>query len=116
MTNDIYQLENKNKNIMENILDIKKTYLSHFTDFKNSLNGGKAKPVHELRRSAISKFSELQFPTTRDEEWKYTNISPLLKHDFVPVQKSAEDYEFEVNHFLFDKMEHSLIVFINGMY
>src|SRR4030067_642758 len=34
MTNDIYQLENKNKNIMENILDIKKTYLSHFTDFE----------------------------------------------------------------------------------
>ncbi|OGU52412.1 MAG: Fe-S cluster assembly protein SufD [Ignavibacteria bacterium GWC2_35_8] len=101
---------------MENTLDIKKLFLSHFADFENSLNGGKAKPVHELRRSAISKFSELQFPTTRDEEWKYTNISPLLKHDFVPVQKSAEDYEFEVNHFLFDKMEHSLIVFINGMY
>ena len=101
---------------MENTLDIKKLFLSHFADFENSLNGGKAKPVHELRRSAISKFSELQFPTTRDEEWKYTNISPLLKHDFVPVQKSAEDYDVEVNHFLFDKMEHSLIVFINGMY
>jgi len=68
---------------MENTLDIKKLFLSHFADFENSLNGGKAKPVHELRRSAISKFSELQFPTTRDEEWKYTNISPLLKHDFV---------------------------------
>ena len=116
MTNDIYQLENKNKNIMENILDIKKTYLSHFTDFENSLNGGKSKPVHELRKSAISKFSDLQFPTTRDEEWKYTNISPLFNHTFKPARKSAKDYDVKVTPFLFDKMEHSLLVFINVIY
>ena len=101
---------------MENILDIKKTYLSHFTDFENSLNGGKSKPVHELRKSAISKFSDLQFPTTRDEEWKYTNISPLFNHTFKPARKSAKDYDVKVTPFLFDKMEHSLLVFINGIY
>ena len=101
---------------MENTLDIKKLFLSHFVDFENSLNGGKAKPVHGLRKSAISKFSELQFPTTKDEEWKYTNISPLLKHDFVPALTSAEDYDVKVAHFLFDKMEHSLLVFVNGMF
>jgi Fe-S cluster assembly protein SufD len=80
------------------------------------LNGGSSKSVHELRKSAISKFSELQFPTTRDEEWKYTNIAPLLKHTFQPAQKPTEDYDIKVNHFLFNKMEHSLIVFINGSY
>lgn len=101
---------------MEKISEIKNHYLSHFTDFENSLNGGKSKPVHELRKSAISNFSRLQFPTTRDEEWKYTNIAPLLRHTFKPAQKSAEDYDVKVNHFLFDTMEHSLIVFVNGMY
>jgi len=101
---------------MENTLEIKKLFLSQFIDFENSLNGGKSKPVHDLRKSAISNFSDLQFPTTRDEEWKYTNISPLLKHTFVPSQKSPEDYDVKVNQFLFDKMEHSLIVFVNGMY
>ncbi len=101
---------------MEKTLDIKKTFLTQFTDFENSLNGGKSKPVHELRKSAIANFSELQFPTTRDEEWKYTNISPLLKHTFTPPQKTAADSNVNVNQFLFDKMEHSLLVFVNGMY
>ncbi len=101
---------------MEKTLDIKKTYLTQFTDFEKSLNGGKSKPVHELRKSAIANFSELQFPTTRDEEWKYTNISPLLKHTFTPPQKTVADSNVNVNQFLFDKMEHSLLVFVNGMY
>src|SRR3989339_518970 len=99
---------------MEKIAEIKNQYLSHFRDFENSLNGGKSKPVHDLRKSAISNFSDLQFPTTRDEEWKYTNIAPLLKHTFRPAQKPTEDYDIKVSHFLFDKMEHSLIVFVNG--
>ncbi len=102
--------------MMENTLENKKIYLSHFDKFENSLNGDKSKPVHELRKLAITKFSELQFPTTRDEEWKYTNISPLLKHSFVPALKVEEDYNIQVNHFLFDKMEHSLLVFVNGMF
>lgn len=101
---------------MENTLDIKKHYLSHFADFENSLNGGKAKPVHELRKSAISIFSELQFPTTKDEEWKYTNISPIFKHEFIPTEKLPKDKNIRVGHFLFNKMEHSLIVFVNGIY
>ena len=101
---------------MENTLENKKIYLSHFDEFENSLNGNKSKTVHELRKLAITKFSELQFPTTRDEEWKYTNISPLLKHSFVPALKVEEDYNIQVNHFLFDKMEHSLLVFVNGLF
>ncbi len=101
---------------MENTSDIKKHYLSHFADFENSLNGGKTKPVHELRKSAITNFSDLQFPTTKDEEWKYTNISPLFKHDFMPADKLTKDNNIKGDHFLFDKMKRGLIVFVNGMY
>lgn len=101
---------------MENTLENKKIFLSHFDEFENSLNGNKSKTVNELRKLAITKFSELQFPTTRDEEWKYTNISPLLKHSFVPALKVEEDYNIQVNHFLFDKMEHSFLVFVNGLF
>lgn len=101
---------------MENTLEIKKHYLSHFADFENRLNGGKLKPVHQLRKSAISNFSEIEFPTTKDEEWKYTNISPLLKYTFQPAQQPLKELDVKVSHFLFNRMEHSLIVFINGIY
>ena len=31
-----------------------------------------------LRRSAIARFAEMGFPTTRDEDWRYTNLAPLV--------------------------------------
>ena len=42
-------------------------------------------PIHKKRKEALSNFSRLDFPTQKDEEWKYTNISPLLKHNFFPI-------------------------------
>ena len=32
-----------------------------------------------LRRRAIDRFSETGFPTTRDEEWRYTNVTALAR-------------------------------------
>ena len=42
--------------------------------------------LKHLRANAIAQFERLGFPTTRNEEWKYTNIAPILKHDFRPAQ------------------------------
>ena len=36
----------------------------------------------ELRADAIARFSELGFPSTRLEEWRYTNVAPLAKLAF----------------------------------
>ncbi|MCS7315071.1 MAG: Fe-S cluster assembly protein SufD [Bryobacterales bacterium] len=38
-----------------------------------------------LRRTALSRFAELGFPTTRVEEWKYTNLAPLARTVFEPA-------------------------------
>ncbi len=38
--------------------------------------------LHGLRRSALSRFAELGLPTTRWEEWKYTNLAPLARTAF----------------------------------
>jgi Fe-S cluster assembly protein SufD len=34
------------------------------------------------RRAAIARFAELGFPTTRDEDWRYTNLAPLAATAF----------------------------------
>ena len=36
----------------------------------------------ELRRSAMASFAERGFPTTRDEDWRYTNLSSLTATPF----------------------------------
>ncbi|NNJ52377.1 MAG: Fe-S cluster assembly protein SufD [Ignavibacteriaceae bacterium] len=101
---------------MEKTIDIKDWYISNFGEFEKRLNGGKEKFIHEKRKAALSNFSKLQFPSTKDEEWKYTSIAPLLKHNFVPsIEKQSVSNDL-IKSKLFDEMEHSLIVFINGRY
>ena len=52
-------------------------YLSVFKDFEERLNGETQSPLHQLRREAIERFGNSGFPTSKDEEWRFTNIAPL---------------------------------------
>ena len=38
--------------------------------------------LQSLRRDALREFETLGFPTTRDEDWKYTNVAPLARQRF----------------------------------
>lgn len=98
---------------MENKTDIKQYFINQFQEFERSLNGEKDSHFHQMRKSALDEFSKLPIPTQKDEEWKYTNISPLLKHNFVSAKK-AKVNSAKINKFLFDQLEHSLMVFVNG--
>jgi Fe-S cluster assembly protein SufD len=67
-------------------------YKSRFDTFERSLNGGSQTELHQLRREAIGRFLETGFPTTRHEEWKFTNVLPIAKIGFEPLfRHSAED-------------------------
>jgi Fe-S cluster assembly protein SufD len=41
----------------------------------------------EIRRAAMERLREIGFPTVRDEDWKYTNVAPILK---VPFMETSE--------------------------
>jgi Fe-S cluster assembly protein SufD len=102
---------------MDKMIEIKDWYISNFGEFEKRLNGGKENFIHQIRKDALSDFSRLDFPTTKDEEWKYTSIAPLLKYNFVPSvsdqKKISKDF---IQSLLFNEMEHSLLIFINGRY
>ena len=44
-----------------------------------------------IRKAAMARFAELGFPTTRDEEWRFTNVSRIA--DGTPLSTN----EFEVS-------------------
>jgi Fe-S cluster assembly protein SufD len=98
------------------IKDIKNWYIDNFGRFENGLNGGISAPIHKIRKDAISTFSKLEFPTTRNEEWKYTSIAPLLKHTFTPAENNITISKVKVRENLFNELEHSLLVFVNGYF
>ena len=62
--------------------DTQNHYQLEFKQFEN--NGASSVPawVHELRKLAIAQFAERGFPTTKEENWRFTNISPISKTPF----------------------------------
>ena len=64
-----------------------------------------------LRRNAFERFAELGFPTTHDEDWKYTNVSAIAKTRFEPGELAvAEPDRFP----LADMGCATRLVFVNG--
>jgi len=50
----------------------------------------KAEPwVQELREAAFRRFTELGFPTTHDEEWRFTNVAPIARVSFQPFLEKS---------------------------
>ncbi len=73
--------------------------------------------VFPLRKAAISRFAEQGFPTTRDEDWRFTNVAPLAKLPFKPIfqppAKSGVRRE-ELAGLTFGRIPANRMVFING--
>jgi len=64
-------------------------FLQGFERF--SANGGAAAPdaVRSLRLSAIARFETLGFPTTRNEDWHFTSVSPIAEGGFAPLTTAS---------------------------
>ncbi|MBK8911681.1 MAG: Fe-S cluster assembly protein SufD [Chlorobi bacterium] len=61
------------------------SFLKNFALLEQSLNGESELPLHLVRRRSLERFTALGFPTTRDEDWRFTNITPLTSTHFRPV-------------------------------
>jgi Fe-S cluster assembly protein SufD len=64
-------------------------YRSRFERFEKSLNGEASSDLHRLRRAAIARLGELGFPTTREEEWRFTNVTPIARKQFTPAPRPS---------------------------
>ena len=58
------------------------TYLESFTEFQKRAAGRDLPWLRNLRESAFARFCEVGFPTTHDEDWRFTNVSGIAKTSF----------------------------------
>ncbi|OBX23580.1 MULTISPECIES: Fe-S cluster assembly protein SufD [Bizionia] len=74
-------------------------------------------PVHDIRSEAIKTFETNGFPGKKDEDWKYTSLKSVLKHDYsvFPKQENALDYQDVKKYFIHD-IDTYKIVFVDGKY
>ncbi len=73
----------------------------------------------EESEKALAKLVDVKFPTTKDEDWRFTNIAPILKSGFTPAVKndSADENLNEIiNRNYYSELESHKIVFINGFF
>jgi len=92
------------------------SYLSGFKEFKKKDVFSRIGKIAELRESAINKFSELGFPTVMDEDWRFTNLTPILKANFKITDNGINIDPDILNTFLINDLETFLLVFVNGRF
>ncbi len=58
---------------------------NYLDDHKRFLHerGEEPREIAELRRAGIARFAVKGFPTTREEDWRFTNVAPIARACFV---------------------------------
>ena len=96
--------------------DSKKKFIELFHLYENTLNGQKDYAGHTVQKAAIQRLSnEVDFPSRKNEDWKYTNIAELLQQQY-QQPKLVDITAADIKPFLFEGLEASLLVFVNGKY
>ncbi len=62
------------------VSDAVEPYAIAFEKLRGELPGGDR--VTELRRGAMQRFGEIGFPDVRQEEWRFTDVSPIARTEF----------------------------------
>ncbi len=72
--------------------------------------------VFPIRKAAMARFADLGFPTTHDEDWRFTNVAPIARLPFKPVFGYERDGldAAAIKQFHFAGLKGSRLVFVNG--
>lgn len=71
--------------------------------------------VLPLRKAGMARFAELGFPTTKMEDWRFTNVAPIAKLPFIPAGSGGAVDAQAIDKFAFSKIEGSRLVFVDGI-
>ena len=83
--------------------------VAHYQSCFNNLVG--TDELLSLRQKAIEHFADAGFPTTKDEEWAFTNIAPLTRVDFELAKPAHPPTAITLATSFYSELE---LVFING--
>ena len=92
-------------------------YFEGFVEFEKNAPGNDITWLKELRQEAITRFAELGFPTTGDEDWRFTNTAPIARTSFqLSDNGHVRISQNELKSLTFPGLEYTRLVFVNGRY
>src|SRR5574341_257188 len=102
---------------MSSAAQAKTFYESHFSEMEEGgKRNGKAW-IRNVRERAMSRFNDLGFPTSRDEEWKYTDVAPIANVVFQPARRVVDRLASDAAaRAAVGGFEACRLVFVNGYY
>jgi Fe-S cluster assembly protein SufD len=77
---------------------------------------GASPRLASLREDALHRFLDLGFPTTRDEEWRYTTVAPIVEQVFTLPEASPASTRVDLAPFVLAGDFAAQLVFVNGQY
>ncbi|GAB3540327.1 Fe-S cluster assembly protein SufD [Spirosoma fluminis] len=95
--------------------EFKDQLLAAFRTNEERMNGESKTPLHQVRRAALKQFELLGFPTIRHEEWKYSNVSSLLKEAFELDSQSTFSAS-DLALLEIPNLDGNVLYFVNGVY
>lgn len=92
------------------------SYLDNYTEFARETERETPPWLRELRARAFARFCAVGFPTTRDEDWRFTNVAALARTPFRLTRGSAA--LFTVSDLVAWRMEGAgaRMVFVDGRF
>ncbi|MDT0685348.1 Fe-S cluster assembly protein SufD [Autumnicola psychrophila] len=96
-------------------MELKDKLVSSFLAFEEDF--GNDNDVHEIRSQAIKDFETMGFPSRKQEDWKYTSLNSVLKHDYSVFPKKEEAIEYkDIKKYLIHDIDTYDLVFIDGIF
>ena len=92
------------------------SYLETFTEFEKRAAGTNLAWLRKLREDAFARFCQVGFPTTRDEDWRFTNVAAISRAKFALSTKN--DARLSASDLKQWRMEASAVqlVFVDGQF
>jgi Fe-S cluster assembly protein SufD len=103
---------------MSQAIKEKSVYADAFREFSKGARDGMPSWVAHMREGAFERFEELGFPTTDEEDWKYTNVGTIARRAFrfATKETDAANSPDEVAPYVYAEAQRSCLVFVNGAF
>src|ERR1051326_7141304 len=73
--------------------------------------------IQSLRQAGYDRFTSLGFPTTKNEDWHYTSVSPIAEEEFTLLTARTDDAQAsQLDPFYFRDERWPTAVFVNGRF
>jgi len=91
-------------------------YVGQYDAFAANGAGGAPPWLREIRAAALARFAELGFPTTRQEEWRFTSVASIAETPFAVPARRAGPAAKRVAPLFLPVESACRLVFVNGRF